>query len=642
MNEEYNSNITTYWTEELTVNKSLIKIIFSKDELNIIYSKANKLSVLFYKILKSVFLSSSKNTHLIKNNYNLAELFEKKVNLGVKNSYALPNTSEEIYEYFREKKLFSNIPEHINNSLQLYLKRKISQDISEIVRICLIVKWLERHGDDGEHKILLPRLPYVDILINCLGISRQTVVYNVKGSLINPIISKLKYVAKFIQLCVPYSVNTGSGRAVAVELVDGIDTQRRSDIFWASEPPLNNENIFIYCSLPLFKKIIPYYKKVKIVICYSLKNFIEIKKLINVGELIKCQVNIGCNSVDKTLTDYFFSLYDNYQTDIIRWIYFIKSNDIKVHFSTNSPSLASICRNKALDLCNCISVGSQRSCFTLNKYQPFIYYNTNDVFFVWGTEIQRTDNRNNISLNYVVSGYPYNIDTRNKSTKTTLQKDRFRIAIFDNAIHNYSFYSQPMLESFYSVFLDWLLIDEDVELLIKSKKPHKWIIGKLVKISEKFSHASATGRCTVIDDDFNRLPLEVAQNADIAVGIGVSSAVMEAVISGKPGIHCDLSGFNSSQYYTWGYGKLIFNDLGEMISALKRFKEGSFPELGDWTGYIDNIDPFRDGQCGRRIGMYISWLLEHLGEHDDKYEAIEYANKNYIEQWGESNIFRHG
>jgi len=180
--------------------------------------------------------------------------------------------------------------------------------------------------------------------------------------------------------------------------------------------------------------------------------------------------------------------------------------------------------------------------------------------------------------------------------------------------------------------------DDEVMIIIKSKKPD--YIHKLDNIKELIHKAVETERCIILDDVSDKLPSDAARDADISVGIGVSSAVMESVIMGCRGVHCDLSGHTQHPYYKTGLNRLIFNDIDELLDALKKFKKnmGDIPGLGDWSEHIQSVDPFRDGKGDRRIGAYLEWLFDRFDSGAGKDEAINYANKKYMSIWGSDKV----
>jgi len=128
----------------------------------------------------------------------------------------------------------------------------------------------------------------------------------------------------------------------------------------------------------------------------------------------------------------------------------------------------------------------------------------------------------------------------------------------------------------------------------------------------------------------------------MAIGCGISSALIEAVIGGCKGIHYDMTHLKTHEFYKWGYEKIIFDDIDRMVSALKRYKKNpdDEPELGVWSPYIYKLDPFKDGKGGERMGSYMRWLLESLDEGKSRNEAIQYANKLYSEQWGSDKVIQ--
>ncbi|HIE80480.1 MAG TPA: hypothetical protein EYQ03_07595, partial [Nitrospinaceae bacterium] len=73
---------------------------------------------------------------------------------------------------------------------------------------------------------------------------------------------------------------------------------------------------------------------------------------------------------------------------------------------------------------------------------------------------------------------------------------------------------------------------------------------------------------------------------------------------------------DEKKLYEWGENKVVFPDFDSMISALKLYKNdpSKYPDIGDWSGHLDDLDPFRDMKGGERIGKYIRTLQEAFDE----------------------------
>ena len=99
-----------------------------------------------------------------------------------------------------------------------------------------------------------------------------------------------------------------------------------------------------------------------------------------------------------------------------------------------------------------------------------------------------------------------------------------------------------------------------------------------------------------------------------------------------------------TELYAWGENKVLFKDFDEMIVALKSYKAGpnSYPDFGDWSEHLDELDPYRNDRGGERIGTYIRWLLESFDKGKSREEAIGNANKLFAESWGMDKIIDMG
>ena len=112
-----------------------------------------------------------------------------------------------------------------------------------------------------------------------------------------------------------------------------------------------------------------------------------------------------------------------------------------------------------------------------------------------------------------------------------------------------------------------------------------------------------------------------------------------SAIGGRRAVHCDLGGLPNHPLNSWGEGRVLFHDLESLGKAIDAFKKDpAWSLLGDFTPILDDLDPFRDGRGGERMGSYIGWLVEKLDEGLDQKRAIQHANERYAEVWGMDKV----
>ncbi|HHT9105590.1 MAG TPA: nucleotidyltransferase domain-containing protein [Candidatus Wujingus californicus] len=327
------------------------------------------------------------------------------------------------------------------------------------------------------------------------------------------------------------------------------------------------------------------------------------------------------------------------------WRSFYNEFDIRINYTAEEGLAKNIAQAIAFDIEKINSgflVGKQRSEIFLPHSLYCIGYHPKHVFFVWNKRLRRYFSPNyNQNDMLVTTGYTNELFKENEdmSNLSIFQKLRsegvdFIIALFDNMYGSDVHFSKKGMAEFYQSILQWIHDDPTIGLVIKSKKPS--VINGLSTIHPLLRKVLESGRCIKMENELGRFPSEASFRADMAIGCGISSAVTEAVIGGCRGIHYDMTNLKNHEFYKWGYEKIVFDDLDRMMASLKKYKENphSNSELGDWTPYLNELDPFRDGKGGERIGTYMRWLLESIDNGKGRDAAIQYANKLYSEQWG--------
>lgn len=453
---------------------------------------------------------------------------------------------------------------------------------------------------------------------------------------------------------------------IAVRYNEGFDTERRSDIVWWREDLIKKSRILICIGAnnKVFKR------KYKLIDSFDKQTAVKLKEMgvqwvcIPRGLLLNSYRN--CWIPSKNAVSPFLKYLKKQKTDtignwIIRigeklirevelWKNFYETFNIKIFFESGEGSPQYIAQGIAFDILNKdrgITVGKQRSDSGDNP-EVFSGYFTKDIFFTWNYRQKECLNPEfNIVSSQVIAGYPndkifYNITSELENIKNSLMENgaRFIIALFDTAFTDSIGVSSHEVGTFYKYFLNWVLEQESIGLVIKSKKPY--LLKGLKNISSLLKAAVETGRCVKLNNEYGRLPSDASKIADFAVGMGVSSALTEAVIAGCRGIHF-FNGFPKyHDYYKWGYGKLVFDDLDKMIKALKSYKDNpeDNPDLGDWTPYLDLLDPFRDGRAGERMGLYLKWCLEGYDAGLSRDEVLNRANSMYVSKWGEDKVVK--
>ena len=198
--------------------------------------------------------------------------------------------------------------------------------------------------------------------------------------------------------------------------------------------------------------------------------------------------------------------------------------------------------------------------------------------------------------------------------------------------------------SFYQAILDWVFEDEEIGLVIKPKKSH--FLDDLPEIINQINELKYhTKRVVLIENAWGRMPISYLNGIDMVVGISgfFPSAVVECVVHGSRAMFYDYFNMchHEVDFYQWAENKVTFPNLNEMVSAVKAYKNdpSGNPLLGDWSGHLDELEPFRDSQGGERIGTYMNWLQGGYKAGQDRDDIIERSNRKYAECWGVDKIY---
>ena len=333
--------------------------------------------------------------------------------------------------------------------------------------------------------------------------------------------------------------------------------------------------------------------------------------------------------------------------DVVYWRWLFRLFQVKIHFSL-SPSLEGIgiAQRIAMDWEGGLHVGAQRS-FIATEDDDTHGRRPHHLFFTWGAPRHAfSPSAVECGKTVVTAGFLFESAFSRRGGELQAVRAQLRragvsftVALLDNAFGSF-YITRPMVVAFYEAFLEWLLARPDVGLVLKPKKPAQF--AQLHEIQPLLERARATGRCLVLPQAHGRLPSDASRCAELTVGLFIASSVIEAAIRGFRAVHCDLTGLRRHPFYRWGYERVVFDRLPRLLAAIERYRmnPASEPSLGDHGPVVEELDPFRDGRTGERVGAYLRWLLEAFDAGEDRETALQRTNERYAAAWGAGLIQR--
>jgi len=662
-----------FWVDSFTIFSFVSILNLSiNNQLEIVYHSSSKVFLLFFNALNILFF---RNLKIRKVSYSLGdmrsvngeslryEVAELSADMAKKIAALIPRT--EIY-----RKLEVALP---SKRLILYFEKKIVNQIYPIIRTACIINYYKRNGDNCMHTILWPKSGILLSLQNLwMGESISLLTYSgvfdraeIK-SIIKTIVKNLEsFLYRLIFRDYVERKDNVLTATIGIHCYEGIDLTRRNEIFWLPSSNINPEKILMYFDHTSYllslayktfisKKILDEIGTKGIRWVFLERNpFLRLKPIWVPQESLPCLVeklrqkhNLMIPNKDLPLDRWVFKTSKELLYRFSYWSSFYKAFNIQIDIDIEEAGFNPVCKAITLDVLGGVLVGYQRSELFGPKGLFFGDF-PHHVFFSWNKRgIENLMDNNNRNNSYVISGYCYdyafkeNLDECNlMRRKLNDQGVNFIIALFDNIFGDHSHFSKNIIESFYKGFLNWVLQDKSIGLVLKPKK-HWFIKKNLPEIENIIKHAESTGRCIVLPESQGSFPSRVSKISDIAVGVGISSALIESVLAGTRGILCDLTHHRSHFFYEAGHNKIIFDSIELLIEFLIQYKQNIKDKnnLGDFSLWNDLLDPFRDGKANSRIANHIESLLNGFERGNNRDTIIGNSNKQYKNVWGDNKV----
>ena len=287
---------------------------------------------------------------------------------------------------------------------------------------------------------------------------------------------------------------------------------------------------------------------------------------------------------------------------------------VPIRESTLTPVIQSAVANRV----GAVQLARQRSEF--NNPGGILGYHAGNINLVWGDsgrKIIKTQ-RNGADEEIIVGhffgaspeiSYPYTASLKRHMLEMNVS---FSLAYFDIPANNEFKMSREQGCLLYQRLLMWCLKHPDVGLILKpkcrfSESPSvEEICSQTLMDPELLRDALDTNRVIVVPHR-RLLPLAVSKAADLTLGAPLSSAALEANISGLRAIHYTPNLLDEHILEKEARDVVMFDDLDKLMAAIQSARDGN-TEIGDATRWISEIDQYRDGLGPERY----RYILENI------------------------------
>lgn len=332
--------------------------------------------------------------------------------------------------------------------------------------------------------------------------------------------------------------------------------------------------------------------------------------------------------------------------DYARWVDFFTSHGTRVHVGTlHTPVAATL----AMDTVGGAAVSYQYSASNLTFPTSMLTAGEHVQFVFSQAFAHLWQQVNPAALAVVATGFIYDRDIRSFRHLDRVAAVRrrlldhgaqFVLCFFDENSADRWDIPAPHAEAAqdYEFLLRWALEDRSLGIIFKPKK-YSDLFARIARVRPLIAQALETGRVEFLGDPTPArriFPAEAAAASDLAIGkLGGTTAALEAYLAGCPALLVDSDAFRAHPIYTWGRGRVLFEDWPSVRAVVEQFRAA--PEehrsVGDWSPGIDTYDPYRDSQAGLRVGLFIQWLHESLLAGAQPERAVAHALTQFASRW---------
>ena len=303
------------------------------------------------------------------------------------------------------------------------------------------------------------------------------------------------------------------------------------------------------------------------------------------------------------------------------WQRFFETNSLSVWMSVAEFGPDCILQRAAMDRIGGTTTHVQRSFYV--GHADSLGHHPAHVLFSWSNHAGNyfRDRRNrNRAIRAV--GHPFGAGPGASFPTTATIRRRFAdaklsfvVAVMNNAANPNGEISEQQQEMFFSRLTAWIREHSETGLVVKAKNAGRQSVG-LTNAQDLMDN----GRLIVVDS-MALLPLAVAKAADVTIGINLSSAALEASISGSKTLLYYPGSNKKHPVELAAAERVVFDSLDPLMFALDKLRRGAAGELGLMGDALASVDEFRDGGGPVRIRRSVEALAVGEAERTSLQEA---------------------
>jgi hypothetical protein len=278
------------------------------------------------------------------------------------------------------------------------------------------------------------------------------------------------------------------------------------------------------------------------------------------------------------------------------------------------------------------------------------------VYFVWGSRnLSMCADRPDVFTDvFLQSGCISDVDRPKDVSIDEIDDARRRIgltsvrnvvAVLDKSMGGY--YGPERHVEFYEALLTWVESEPSLGVVFKykAKADVPSVFEHAPELAQRAERLRTAGRIALLGGVH---PVsEGTLVSDFVIAMGWNSAGFVAALGGLRTVFWDPARLaegpakDRAQAVGWGNPEVVFRDMTRLIDSVQAYfvEPSGSSGLGDLSGVVETIDPFRDGHAAFRIGSFVGCLIEQFERYPDRSEALDRALGEYRKTWGADKVF---